>query len=228
MNTNTYIHPIPFAKWRHMWPRFSSYDWLHVFFLLFFRLFPAHMNGTNSRSSSLILHCFCCCSIDWCRTLMPGYVRFTYFSNGQMTFSDTIWNFPPGKSRTPPLQIVTPLSLTSQLLHLWNTPSFQPVTEAQLPHPQLEHLRLFSRTLALEGLNRNSFTAFVFFHLLCCSSGLCFRCKSTKTKADPQLIRFIHAFRWMSKDELACVSRSTEDHCERQKPHFHLNWFRVA
>lgn len=74
-----------------------------------------------------------------------------------------------------------------------------------------------------DGLNPNSFTSFVSFHAFYCSSGLCLRCKPTKSKADPQLIRFIYAFRGMSKDELARVSGSSEDHCDRQKPHFHHN-----
>lgn len=216
LHTNKYIHPIPFAK---LASHVSSHDWVHAFFLLFFRLFPAHM----SKSSSLIPHCFCCCSIDWCCTLMPlgllnfwmdGWLFQTQFG---ISHQGNLWLH---HSRSSPHCL--------WLLHLWNTPSFQPVTEVQLPHPQLEHLRLFSQTLATEGLIPNSFTSFISFHVFCCSSGLCFRCKSTKTKADPQRIHFIHAFRWMSKDKLACVLGSTEDNCERQKPHFHLNWFLAA
>lgn len=214
-----YIHPIAFAKLASHMAFFPSHD--SVFFLLF-GPFPAHMN----KSPSPIPSCFGCCSVDWCCTPVPLGLLISL--KDRWLFSDTFWNFSPGKSLTLPLQTITPLSLTSQLLHLWNTNSFQPVAEAQLPHPQLEHLRLFSRTLASEGLNPYSFTSLVSFHVFCCSSGLCFRCKSTKPKADPQLIRFIHAFRWMNKDELACVSGSTEDHCERQKPHFYQNWFWAA
>lgn len=178
---------------------------------------------TWARVPAWFLIVFCCCSVDWCCTLMPlGLLNFWmdgWLFQTQFGISHH-HNIGLHHSRSSPHCL--------WLLHLWNTPSFQPVTEVQLPHPQLEHLRLFSRTLATEGLIPNSFTSFISFHVFCCSSGLCFRCKSTKTKADPQRIHFIHAFRWMSKDKVACVLRSTEDNCERQKPHFHLNWFLAA
>lgn len=74
--------------------------------------------------------------------------------------------------------------------------------------------------LAAEGLNRNSFTSFVSFHVLCCSSGLWFRCKSTETKAELQLIHFIHAYRPTRRDKFACSPP--------KKTGIHLNWFLAA
>lgn len=103
VNTNKYMHP---------------------------RLFPAHMNATNNRSSSLIPYCFCWCSVD------QHAIRFINFLNGWMTFSDF---FPIGElpdsttsdrhlivfdfSTPPPVKYAPHSSLSlrhNYLIHSWS------------------------------------------------------------------------------------------------------------